>query len=182
MNHVNFITTTVIEVEAILNSRPLSYVTVDDVEEPLTPSHLLHGRRLLNLPDANVKATLDAVHEVSTSDLSRRMKHLSNLMNHFWLRWRNEYLLELREAHRHSARKRGKADIVKIGDVVIVHDDDQPRGLWRLGRIEKLITGADNRVRGAVVKVKSKKRRPTTLKRPLQKLYPLEINDNEEEQ
>lgn len=174
--------TIVTEVEAILNSRPLSYVTVDDIEEPLTPSHLICGRRLLNLPDSTEKGTQDDDQEVSTSDLSRRMKHLSNLMNHFWLRWRNEYLLELREVHRHSAKKRGKADAVKTGDVVIVHDDDQPRGLWRLGRIERLIVGSDNQVRGAVVKVKTKKRKPTFLKRPVQKLYPLEINDDEEEQ
>lgn len=33
--------TLVTEVEAVLNSRPLTYVTAEDVEEPLTPSHLL---------------------------------------------------------------------------------------------------------------------------------------------
>ena len=35
--------TTVIEVEGVLNSRPLSYVSVDDLDEPLTPSHSLAG-------------------------------------------------------------------------------------------------------------------------------------------
>ena len=43
--------TAILEVEAILNSRPLSYTTSDDTEEPLTPAHLLLGRRLLSLPD-----------------------------------------------------------------------------------------------------------------------------------
>ena len=43
--------TAVIEVEGVLNSRPLSYVSVDDLDEPLTPSHLLSGRRILSLPD-----------------------------------------------------------------------------------------------------------------------------------
>ena len=33
--------TVVIEVEATLNSRPLSYVSPDDLDEPLTPAHLL---------------------------------------------------------------------------------------------------------------------------------------------
>ena len=42
--------TAVIEVELILNSRPLSYVSTEDLEEPLTPSHLITGRRLLSLP------------------------------------------------------------------------------------------------------------------------------------
>ena len=43
--------TVIIEVEGIVNSRPILYVSSSDLEEPLTPSHLLIGRRLLNLPD-----------------------------------------------------------------------------------------------------------------------------------
>ena len=43
--------TAVAEVEMILNSRPLSYVSTEDLKEPLTPSHLLMGRRVLSLPD-----------------------------------------------------------------------------------------------------------------------------------
>ena len=38
--------TAITDVEMIINSRPLSYVSPDDSEEPLTPSHLLDGRRL----------------------------------------------------------------------------------------------------------------------------------------
>lgn len=43
--------TAVTEIEAVINSRPLSYVSGEDLEEPLTPSHLLVGRRILSLPD-----------------------------------------------------------------------------------------------------------------------------------
>ena len=43
--------TTLTEVEAVLNSRPLTYLSTDDLEEPLTPSHFLVGRRLLDMPD-----------------------------------------------------------------------------------------------------------------------------------
>ena len=43
--------TALVEIEGIINSRPISYLSSDDVEEPLTPSHLLVGRRILNLPD-----------------------------------------------------------------------------------------------------------------------------------
>ena len=44
--------TALTEVEMILNCRPLSYISTEDIEEPLTPSHLMTGRRLLSLPDA----------------------------------------------------------------------------------------------------------------------------------
>jgi len=35
------LSTALVEVEAVINSHPLSYVTADDFEEPLTLSHLL---------------------------------------------------------------------------------------------------------------------------------------------
>ena len=43
--------TLLVEVESIINSSPLTYVSARDLEEPLTPLHLLMGRRVLSLPD-----------------------------------------------------------------------------------------------------------------------------------
>ena len=39
------------EVEAVVNSRLSSYLSAEDLNEPLTPSHLMLGRRLLSLPN-----------------------------------------------------------------------------------------------------------------------------------
>ena len=36
--------TSVTEVELILNSRPLTYMSATDLEELLTPTHLINGR------------------------------------------------------------------------------------------------------------------------------------------
>ena len=44
-------TTALVEIEAVLNSRPLGYVSGEDTDEPITPSHLVVGRRILSLPD-----------------------------------------------------------------------------------------------------------------------------------
>ena len=51
--------------------------------------------------------------------LSTRFKHLNQSLDGFWKRWRNEYLLELREAHRHH-KGSGQTQITE-GDVVVVH-------------------------------------------------------------
>jgi hypothetical protein len=171
--------TAVTEAESILNSRPLSYVSSEDVEEPLTPAHLLSGRRILSLPDHHRENPEDEDFEVdlSTDDLNKRVRYLNDVISHFWRRWRNEYLVELRNAHR-SHRKLQEKSCVEIRDIVLVHDENHPRSFWRIGRIRDLVTRkeGDGSSRGAVVHVMSKKGRTTMLRRPLQLLYPLEIN------
>ena len=147
--------TSVIEVEMILNSRPLSYVSSEDIEEPLTPSHLLVGYRVLSLPNPMTSADIGNLDDTATRrDLTRRMKHLKKTVDDFWKRWRTEYLLGLREAHRHFQTPRGGTKDAVVGNIVIVHDEKNPHDLWKL-RIEKLLPGADGSVRGAFVKVQS---------------------------
>ena len=171
--------TAVIEIEGVINSRPLSYISSSDLEEPLTPSHLLVGRRLLSLPDnwSCLYDHDDDDFEVSAKQLTKRMKHFSSVLNHFWKRWRSEYLSELRENHRYVAKKKSHTPDVRKGDVVIVHDDALPRGLWKLGRIQEVFTGRDGLSRSALVRVAARDRQHTLLKRPLQLLYPLEVGD-----
>ena len=86
--------TLVVETEAVLNSRPLSYISRDNLEEPLTPSHLLIGYRVLSLPDPS--KDINPNYQESASSLTRRMKHAAKVSEQFWRRWRWEYLVELR--------------------------------------------------------------------------------------
>ena len=78
--------TSITEAEMILNSRPISYVSADDTEEALTPSHLLHGCRILSLPGpiGDIDETDDG--DQGSPDLSRRLKHLEKTMSDFWRR------------------------------------------------------------------------------------------------
>lgn len=121
----------------ILNCRPLSYVSSEDYEEPLTPSHLLCGHRIMSLPDNRSSEAEDSDADFQPQDLDRRMRHLSNVIYHFWKRWRKEYLLELRNSHR-NVTQHSSNRVVSIGDVVIVHDEDQPRGKWCIGKLKLL--------------------------------------------
>ena len=72
--------------------------------------------------------------------------------------------------------KRKTSDVVKNGEVVVVHDDNLSRGQWYLGRIEEVIMGSDGKVRGACVRMQTKIGRSSVLQWPVQLLYPLEIN------
>ena len=104
--------------------------------------------------------------------LNARLKHLNYSLDSFWKRWRREYFLELREAHRHH-RSSGEPQLVE-GDIVVVYTDNQPRSCWKLGWIERMIIGADGQKRAATVRV-SNNGRTSTLTRPIQHLYPLEV-------
>ena len=86
----------------------------------------------------------------------------------FWNRWKTEYLTSLREFNRVSGHNK---EVIKVGDVVIVHDE-KPRMQWKLALVEGLIKGGDNLVRAAHIRIGSYR---TT--RPIVKLYPLEVSD-----
>ena len=67
-----------------------------------------------------------------------------------------------------------------MGDVVIVHEEGLPHSFGKVGRIQDLIVGKEGKTRGATIRVAGKNRHFTSLNRPLQLLYPLEINHSPE--
>ena len=82
--------TVLTRIEAVINSRPLTTVS-DDIRDltPITPAHLALGRSLFSLPDVE--------DEVSANKSTTRQRYLyqQKLINHFWQRWRGEYLQQL---------------------------------------------------------------------------------------
>ena len=94
------LSTLLIEIEAIINSRPLSYLSSEDLEEPLTPSHLLTSHRILSLP--NVTTAADSTDEhfvVNPHELNSRVQDFTSVLEDYWTRWHDEYLLQLRERY-----------------------------------------------------------------------------------
>ena len=165
------LTTVLTEVENNLNSRPLTFQYDELEEQVLTPSHLLVGRRLSSLSEGiELKSNLNDV-DVNDS-LNKRFSYLSRKLGHFWNRWRTEYLIDLREAHRESNKS---PVVISEGDVVLVQEEMVKRGMWKMAVVEKLIIGKDNQVRGATIRRVAKgKGKPEIIDRPIQKLFPLE--------
>ena len=168
--------TAVTEVEAIVNSRPLSFISSNDLEEPLTLSHLLIGRRALSLPDNLYYGDEDDDDlEVNPSFLNKRLKYLRTILDRFWKRWRDEYLLELCDSHRYSFGGYSASEQVSIGNIIVVDNNNKPRGFWKLGKVEDLVVGSDGQIRGSL-RIHGKDGRKTMLRHPLQCLYPLEVH------
>ena len=66
------------------------------------------------------------------------------LTDHFWRRWLREYVPALTEWRKWRTRSQTDA---QIGDLVLVAEDNLPRGRWNLGRIVKTFPGDDGLIR-----------------------------------
>ena len=130
------------------------------------------GRRLLTNPNSVITET-EQIQDRRV--ITKREKHLQKILNHFCNCWRREYVTELREHHQ---RQNTKGKTAEIGDVVSVYEDKIPRDLWKLGRVEKLLVGQDGKVRAAELTINDKAAKTITMRRSIQKLFPLEVNDS----
>ncbi|XP_064625911.1 uncharacterized protein LOC135486745 [Lineus longissimus] len=155
--------TTLVEVERVLNSRPLCKVSDDPKDdEVLTPSHFLLQKPCTSLPPG-LFVKEDAYHR-------KRWKHCQLLAQHFWKRWLKEYLPALQERSKWHQKMRN----VSEGDLVMNADDDSPWGQWPLARVSRTFTGDDGQVRVAEVKTKT-----STLVRLIHKLCMLEASNED---
>ena len=167
--------TIVTEIEAVINCRPLCYLYSDEVDEVLTPSHLLMGRRMLS-PRNSVPIR---IYDESEQSLNNRVKYLSSLIAHYENRWRKEYLTELREFQKN--RNIIPAKQAKVGDIVLIEEEGLPRCRWRMGKVHELITSKDGYVRGCRLQVYNENRRASFLNRPVNKLCYFEVSNNKDD-
>jgi len=55
---------------------------------------------------------------VSHKTMTKRMKHLSKVLSHFWKRWHDEHLLSLKDCHRYNQGSEGTKEVSQ-GDVIL---------------------------------------------------------------
>lgn len=145
------------EVEAILNSRPITTVTEDNQDlEALTPNHILLLKTHPVFPPG--------LFQRSDLYVRRRWKQVQYLAELFWKRWTREYLPLLQERQKWLTVKRG----FQKGDVVMVVDSTAPRGSWPLGRVLQVHPGSQGLTRTVTLQTRS-----GILIRPISKLYML---------
>ncbi|XP_038116630.1 uncharacterized protein LOC119768912 [Culex quinquefasciatus] len=142
ISHEDYITL-LAQVEACLNSRPLTPLTEDPTDlEPLTPAHFLIGTSLEAVPDKNYS-------EIPNNRLTH-WQSIQQQLQHFWRRWHTEYLQQL-VWHTEYLQARVKnwqpAIEIRPGRLVIVVDENQPSMKWKMARIHEIHPGADGVVR-----------------------------------
>ncbi|KAG7189397.1 hypothetical protein KM043_018524 [Ampulex compressa] len=151
------INTLLIEIEAILNSRPL-YSLSADPNDPLaiTPAHLPIGRSVNFLPGENLVSV--PANRLTTYGF------ITKARQDFWNKWHKEYLheLQIRQKWRNSTGQ------LTTGAVVILMEDNIGCARWPLGIITEIFPGDDGVARVATVKTAS-----GVYKRNITRLCPL---------
>lgn len=138
------LSTLLTQIEACLNSRPLTPLSSDPDElDVLTPGHFLVGGPLTALPSE----PLVDIPENRVKLYLRREK----VMQLFWKRWSKEYLNTLQQRSKWRTMK----DELKINDLVLLIEENTPPLTWRKGRIQELHKGKDGLCRVATVKTKA---------------------------
>lgn len=151
-----------IEVENIINSRPLTYLPLESEEtEALTPNHILIGTSTGCKPMGPLNDSVGA--------LKKSWHGVQHMAQNFWRRWTLEYLPELT---RRSKWHDPNVPNLTVGDTVIIVDEQLPRNSWPRGKVIEVKPSADGRVRKALVAT------PTnTYERPVTKLARIDIKE-----
>lgn len=130
--------TTIIEIEAIVNSRPLwSIPTKVDEFEALTPGHFLVFKALNALPEPDLSHL--------ASNRLNQYQYLCRLVSDFWKLWSKEY------CHRLQIRKKWKTAEPNIqpNQLVLIVEDNEAPTQWSLARVSSVVVGKDGLVRVA---------------------------------
>ncbi|GFT83072.1 integrase catalytic domain-containing protein [Trichonephila clavipes] len=154
------LTTLMAQIEAVLNSRPLSPHFSSDPNDlnPLTPGHFLTNCAISSFPEPYTASDSLSYHS--------RWKLVQSLRDKFWNRWSTEYLTHLQTRAKWSEQNPNLME----NQLVLLKDPNTKPLDWPMGRILEVFPGSDGLVR--VVNVKTS---TGILKRAITKVVPLPI-------
>ncbi|XP_073966399.1 uncharacterized protein isoform X2 [Choristoneura fumiferana] len=164
------------EIESVINTRPLTCVD-NELEHVLKPVDFLQVAGCISLKTANNQPILQGTS--TKTNLIQGWRKARILLEEFKEMFQNRYLPSLRERYSHSHKQPRimSRDIPKEGQIVQIKGDNKNREGWKVGKIIDLTKGSDGLVRVAKVKVGD-----TIFTRSIAHLYPLEVEDNEQQE
>lgn len=148
------------EIENIINSRPLTHVPLNsEDEDPITPNHFLIGPLFLASPCTK---SCD-----SDLFLLNKWKAAQKLTDLFWKKWVQQYLPTLLNRNKWN---QSITTPLKIGDIVVIVDSNEPRNSWPKGKIVATYPAKDGKIRIVDIQTKS-----GIYRRPVSKLCKMDV-------
>ena len=127
---VDTLWTALVEIERILNNRPLTYGSTDIQDlSVLTPASFLY-------PGVLAGSSTNILPPATPAGESLRLQwqKARSLVDQFWDRWHLEYLRTLQQRNKWQKLR---ADLY-VGQLVLMVDDGLPRDRWRIARVERV--------------------------------------------
>ena len=157
-----------VEIEYVINSRPLINV---GKEEVITPNNVLSGRDTEDDSILTVLQTNEVMEEAlkAKKNLPKIYQHTIQRKNAFWQSFQQQYLESIKFSV-DTSHSKNSGLTPKEGDLVIMHSSD-PRIRWRKAIVIEPIASGDGAIRKCLVKTSTGQ----TI-RAIKHLYPLEIN------
>ena len=158
--------TLLVEVEAVVNSRPLTTDVMNDVTSLalLSPMNLLTLKSKVVMPPPG--------NFVSPDQYSRKhWRRVQHISDEFWNRWRKEVLLSLQTRTKWHKQQRN----CTIGDVVLLKEDSE-RNRWPMAKIVSVNSDVKGDVRSVRLLVGTSNKSDNSiryLERPVNKLVVL---------
>ena len=132
------------QIESMLNSRPLTPISNDPNDfTALTPGHFLIGRPMNIRPILTKNFKPKPATFKDFQEMERRSKRI-------WKEWYRSYLTTLQKRNKWT---NDCDETFKVGDLVLVAEDNVQALHWLLGRVQKTFKGNDGRAR--VVEVRT---------------------------
>ncbi|KAK6764308.1 hypothetical protein RB195_024579 [Necator americanus] len=180
------LSTIVIESEALLNTRPLTYIAKDFNNDQISrPIDFLQREVQLSYPlgyfssdlqDPDYLPPPEAISVNTKKQAVMTLETSCQLTENFWQIWRTQYLTALREKRTlEVTHKKGCSRIPKEGTLVLIYDSLQPRHLWKLEMVDNIPLNSEGKIREVVVRLPAQR----LIKRPVNLLVPLELEDTE---
>ncbi|XP_055522618.1 uncharacterized protein LOC129716807 [Wyeomyia smithii] len=160
--NVDEMQTALAQIEAVLNSRPMTPVSSDPNDfEALTPGHFLVHRPLTAIPEPDLQG-------VPFNRLSI-WQRAQSFTQQLWKKWSTQYLSDLHNRTKWTKQR----DNITVGTMVLLKDENAPPLKWNLARVVKIFAGRDGNIRVVTVRTKD-----GCFDRGILKICVLPIRDN----
>ena len=165
------LSTLMAEVEAVMNSRPLTVELLSDGNSlnPISPSNLLTMKSKVVMPPPGGFGRAD----IYCREHWRIVRHI---LDEFWNRWRKEFLVTLQPSHKWSTNRKN----FQTGDIVLLKDEFQHRNHWSMAQIIEAYPDVNGNVRNVKIRIGTRSNVDNRiLERPISKLVLLlDTNDS----
>ncbi|KAK6762459.1 hypothetical protein RB195_023253 [Necator americanus] len=179
--------TLLIEIEGSLNTRPLSYQEQHWDETPILRSiDYIQRDMVITFPfetcstgseDENYLPLEETIAFRNRRQAEEALKSSHVYTERFRKIWSQQYLSSIRETHKlEISNKRGSRTSPTLNKVMLISDPVMPRISWKIGIIRKLKQSLTGVVREAEIQLPKRR----LVRRPVNLLVPIELDDNEE--